>query len=104
MDSPESIISKAWIHSHEEDSGDEMVFRPAAYPYPRSRGRTGYDLHPDGALGLTGPSPEDKQQSAAGRWEMPKHDELLLTIPGEDKRKFTITSLSDDKLVLKKAG
>ena len=31
-------LVKRWVHSREEDDGERMVFRPAQYPFPRSRG------------------------------------------------------------------
>jgi len=43
-----SVIKRAqvagrWVHSHEEDTDDEMVFRAAdsGYAFPPSRGRAG---------------------------------------------------------------
>ena len=29
-----SVLNKRWLHSHEEDSENEMVFRPSTYPFP----------------------------------------------------------------------
>ena len=39
-----------WIHSHEEDTDTEMVFRPASFNFPPARGRKGFELSPDGTL------------------------------------------------------
>lgn len=102
MESPSSQIKQAWLHSHEEDSADEMVFRPAAFEFPRSRGRAGYEFRRDGSVVVSGPSPEDKHGSKTGRWELKDPGELLLTIPGEPDRSFKITSITPDKLVLTK--
>ncbi len=33
-----------WMHSHEEDSGDVQVYRPADYDFPPARGRRGFEL------------------------------------------------------------
>jgi len=44
----ERIVRRCWVHSHEEDSDEEMVFRPAAYEFPPSRGRRSFELKPDG--------------------------------------------------------
>jgi hypothetical protein len=104
MNSPEAIITQAWIHSHEEDSGDELVFRPAAYSFPPSRGRTGYDLRSNGTLRLTGPSPEDRQSSSDGTWQLTEPGELVLNVAGQGVRRYVITSLSKDKLVLKRTN
>jgi hypothetical protein len=50
----ERILRRRWVHSHEEDSDEEMVFRPAAYELPPSRGRRSFELKPDGILAKGG--------------------------------------------------
>ncbi|MGA2134557.1 MAG: hypothetical protein ABSH50_19885 [Bryobacteraceae bacterium] len=100
-DSPAAAISQAWRHSHEEDSADEMVFRPATFAFPRSRGRAGYDFRADGSVTVSGPSPEDKQSTTEGHWELPASDTLILTLPNEI-RKLQIVSATPDKLVLRR--
>jgi len=30
-------LSGHWMHSHEEDRDDELVFRPASHQFPRAR-------------------------------------------------------------------
>ena len=47
---PPEVLQRAWVHSHEEDTGAEMVFRPAGYSFPRSRGRRSFELTPGGKL------------------------------------------------------
>lgn len=37
-----------WLHAREEDSEDELVFRPEGYPLPLARGRREIELHADG--------------------------------------------------------
>ena len=36
-----TCILGQWIHSHEEDAKGVMVYRPANYSFPPSRGRVG---------------------------------------------------------------
>lgn len=55
----ERILRRCWVHSHEEDSDEEMVFRPAAYELPPSRGRRSFELKPDGILAEGGIGPTD---------------------------------------------
>ncbi len=38
-----SRLCQRWIHSHEEDTDTEMVYRPADFAFPPSRGRTGFE-------------------------------------------------------------
>jgi len=65
--SPE--LFRHWVHSHEEDSGDLRVYRPAGYSFPPARGRRGFELAPDGSYSGHGPGPTDKPVSTGGRWE-----------------------------------
>jgi hypothetical protein len=64
-------IEGRWVHSHEEDTDDEMVFRSDAsgYDFPRSRGRESLELRPDGSYGGVVPGPVDKPEpSGEGEW------------------------------------
>ena len=56
-----------WVHSYEEDTESEMVYRPAAFAFPPSRGRTGFEFSPGGACTVIGIAPTDgSQKSASG--------------------------------------
>jgi hypothetical protein len=63
-------LARRWLHSHEEDTEDEMVFRAAdsGYSFPPSRGREALELHPDGSYGGTVPGPTDKPAPVEGEW------------------------------------
>ena len=70
-----------WVHSHEEDSEDEMVFRLASsgYEFPRSRGREALELRPDGSYGGVVPGPTDKPEaSGEGEWAVVDGNKLVL--------------------------
>ena len=56
------------MHSHEEDTDDEIVYRSATsgYEFPRSRGREALELHPDGSYGGVVPGPADKPGRCRG--------------------------------------
>src|SRR5690242_6845650 len=45
-----ALVGKTWLHSHEDDRGDTIVYRPNSYDFPRSRGRTGFMLEADGSV------------------------------------------------------
>ena len=49
-------LAGRWVHSHEEDTGDEMVFRSADYAFPPSRGRESIELRADGSYAGTSPA------------------------------------------------
>ena len=93
-----------WVHSHEEDSETDQVFRPADYAFPPSRGRTGFQLNPDGSLVKIGPGPTDSPQAQRGQWELTAEDSLVLRVEStsEASQSKQIRSLEKDKLVLKK--
>ena len=98
MDAHPHLIQE-WIHSHEEDKGKTMVFRPPSYDFPLSRGRQSLNLQKGGLLTEGGPGPTDRSQSSDGTWQVDGKT-LMLQKPGEAERKFEIASSSPDKLVL----
>jgi hypothetical protein len=84
------------MHSHEEDTDDRMVFRPASYRFPPARGRTGFELKEDGALVEHGIGPTDRRTQSPGRWTL---EGKTLRVGG---RAYTIVSLDRDRLVVRK--
>lgn len=99
-----AALNQQWVHSHEEDTEREKVFRPSNYRFPPSRGRTGFALKPEGVVVETGPGPTDRPQEARGSWKMVDDDTLAFYEKGRAKPKRTmkILSLVKDKLVVKK--
>jgi hypothetical protein len=70
MASPDQVAGR-WVHSHEEDTPDEMVFRSADYAFPPSRGREAIELRPDGSYAGTVPGPVDKPVAGdTGEWAL----------------------------------
>ena len=55
-----------WRHSHEEDSGDVRVYRPADWAFPPARGRRGLEFRPDGKMLVLGPGPDDRPETREG--------------------------------------
>jgi hypothetical protein len=93
-----------WVHSHEEDTATETVFRPVSFAFPRSRGRSAMVLKPDGGLVETGPDPTDRPQESQGTWTLEGEDILSLneTEKKKPKRTLKIVSLDKDRLVVRK--
>jgi lipocalin-like protein len=95
------ILHRRWVHSHEEDTGADQVFRPASYSFPPSRGRSAFDLHPDGSYGDSGPGPTDKpEQRGDGTWKL-EGDKLELHAGDGTTRVLKIESASPDRLVVR---
>ena len=70
MIDPEQLQGR-WVHSHEEDTEDEIVFRAesSGYDFPRSRGREALELNPDGSYGGDGAG-ADRQARGDRRGEV----------------------------------
>jgi hypothetical protein len=97
------IIGRKWLHSHEEDGAVESVFRPSTYNFPRSRGRTGFELMQDGTAVVHGPGPNDAPQQVPAKWTLGGENELCLHLPSQETRKYQVLSAEPDRLVVKKA-
>jgi hypothetical protein len=97
-------LQKRWLHSHEEDTDTERVYRPASFSFPRSRGRTGFELRPDKTLVDVGIAPTDAPRELAGTWDLQGEGEksLLLKPAGAAPTRLDIISVSPDRLVVRK--
>jgi hypothetical protein len=96
---PERLQGR-WLHSHEEDTDDEIVYRSASsgYDFPRSRGREALELHPDGSYGGVVPGPADKPEAVAGgNWTLEDGNKLVLP-----DRTLEVTSAEGDVLRVKR--
>jgi hypothetical protein len=98
------LLHKRWIHSHEEDNGNEMVFRPSTFSFPRSRGRAGFQLRPDKSLVEIGIGSTDVPVEKTGKWEIDPGGVLKLFKPGENKpdQILKITSVGPEKLIVQR--
>jgi hypothetical protein len=98
------VLHQCWVHSHEEDTATEMVFRPAHYAFPPSRGRVGFDLKPDGTYADIGIAPADGPSRTEGTWQLLGADTLALQSGGQEKtqRALKIVSADSDRLIIKR--
>jgi hypothetical protein len=94
-------LTKAWLHSREEDTATTSVYRPASYPFPPARGRNGFELKPDGSLLESGPGPTDKTQKTIGTWRLIDDDTLELAT-GTRSKTLKIKSVEADRLLVVK--
>lgn len=98
-----NLINKRWLHSHEEDTDSEMVFRPSTFAFPPSRGRSGFELGPDGSAVTISPGPTDVPQEGGGKWALDGTNRLSVHLPdAQQARTFNILSAAPDRLVVKK--
>ena len=101
---PEKVLTNRWIHSHEEDTPAEMVFRNASFDFPRSRGRSGFELRPDRSMVEIQPGAADEGEETKGKWELRQDNDLVFFKPGakEPARTLKIISADKDRLVVAK--
>jgi len=99
-----NALHRQWVHSHEEDTETEKVYRPASFAFPRSRGRAAMTLKPDGDLVETGIGPTDRPRQSQGTWKLDEGDTLSIYEEGKKKptRTMKIVSLDKERLVVRK--
>ena len=99
-----TALHQHWVHSHEEDTETEKVYRPASYSFPPSRGRTSFDIKPDGKVVEHGIAPTDRSVETLGTWKLQDESTLALYAKGSAKptRVMHIVSVDKERLVLKR--
>ena len=102
-DATAELLQKRWIHSHEEDSDTEMVFRPASFKFPPSRGRAGFDLKRNQSYIDIGIAPADGPVESTGTWKL-QDNQLQLFKPSSPapSRTLSIVTVDKDRLVVRK--
>jgi hypothetical protein len=93
-------LERRWVHSHEDDTEREIVFRPADYRFPPSRGRRSFELGADGTLVEQGPGPADAPFESRGTWTL-EGNELILRGPA-GAEVLHVASVDDDRLVVRR--
>lgn len=81
-----------------------MVFRPAEFAFPRSRGRTSFELKADGSMIDHGIGAGDAATETRGSWSEPASGKLAFFHGAEKKaeRVLKIIRAEPDRLVLEK--
>lgn len=97
----EALCGK-WVHSHEEDTDDKTVFRPATHDLPPSRGRLSLDLRPDGTYVENAPGPVDLPEETTGSWTLEGGRLVLRSESGEPTRSWEVATLDSNRLAMKR--
>jgi hypothetical protein len=97
-------LHRRWVHAHEEDTEEELVFRPAEYELPPSRGRMAFELRPDGTFREEGLGAADVPEQASGSWKLEDEERIVLSggATGGVPRVMSISSCSSERLVILK--
>jgi hypothetical protein len=98
-----AVLHGSWLRSTEEDTPTEIVYRPAAYKFPPSRGREGIKLSDNGALTHSGIGANDVASARAGRWLLKDRALHLLFDDAKSTRQvLQLVSASAARLVVKR--
>lgn len=101
--SERALLHRHWVHSHEEDTATERVYRPAEFPFPPSRGRTGFDLKPDHRCTAFEIAPADGSEEYSATWELDADDRLTIY---DDRRRpvrvLQVVAVDAERLVVRK--
>jgi hypothetical protein len=97
------ILCRHWVHSREEDTATEMVFRPSTLKLPPSRGRFSFELKADGGITEHRIGATDRSAISEGTWSLEDNENLnIYSAQTDSNRIFNIVSVTPEKLVVKK--
>ena len=98
-------VSGRWVHAHEEDTENEMVFRPAGTDLPPARGRMAFELRADGTFAETGLGAADVPEEGTGSWAL--EGDLITLSQGATQgvpREMEVVAADENRLVVKRRG
>ena len=100
---PEELIG-AWIHSHEDDTEEVKVYRPASYAFPPARGREGFEIKEGGECMYHGIAPADGSASEPASWSWEDGNRLVITpkAAGASEMRMEVVSVGEGMLKVKK--
>lgn len=84
------LLQKTWLHSHEEDQGDIITYRPNTYDFPPSRGRTGFSFNEDNGFVQYELAPADGLEERVGKWKMSGRDEIHVIFEDGSHQNFVL--------------
>ncbi len=96
-------VSGRWVHAQEEDTEDEMVFRPAGTVLPPSRGRMTFELRTDGTFAEAGLGATDVPEEATGNWAL--EGDMLTLSKGATQgvpREMEVVTADEERLIVRK--
>ncbi|KAA9338394.1 hypothetical protein F0P96_06045 [Hymenobacter busanensis] len=103
--SPEmKVLFRTWLHAHEEDQGDVLVYRPNTYSFKPSRGRTGFAFDPNGLFTQYDIAPTDGMEGRRGQWTAENDHTLRISLQDqhEPDYRLEIVSLTPELLQVRR--
>lgn len=97
MNLPSSVFGR-WLHFHEEDYEDIEVYRPSSEDFPRSRGRRGFEIQPNGDFIHLDIGRGDAGTETTGQWELVAENRLRVTLENGNSYLLNLQEISSDEL------
>ncbi len=94
-------IFRRWVHSREEDSDDELVFRPPDYSFPPARGRAGLEFRASGEFVDLEIAPTDARRAVGGQWQVEEPNRVRVRFDDASRQPETFEIVEVDDGVLK---
>ena len=95
-------VSGRWVHAQEEDTEDEMVFRPAGTDLPPSRGRITFELRTDGTFAEAGLGATDVPEEATGNGPRGQHAHAEQGCDTGVPREMEVVTADEERLIVRK--
>ncbi len=89
-------LEGTWLISPEESAGTTLVYRPNTYPFPPSRGRTGFAIGTYGRFEQFDLSPTDGLAGRPGSWVIDRDKFLQIHLYDSPAPEYTLEILSLD--------
>jgi len=98
-----NLLVGQWQHSREEDTPTEMVYRPAGFPLPPSRGRSGLEFAEDGTFKRIGIGATDVSNVKEGSWQLDDVNAGHVRVEVEGQPQvLEIRDLKQDRMTVKR--
>jgi len=94
-------LNQKWTHSFEEDTAQEMVYRPGGYVLRKARGRNQFDLKENGEVVDRRIGKDDVPDPVIGSWKL-EGENLVINLSDGSEQVYPLKEVSPEKLVLKK--
>lgn len=93
-----------WLHSHEEDTAKEMVYRRDDFDFPPSRGRNGYEFRANKTCNYIGIAPQDGSTLEGCEWKVTgrKPKKISLSFVNGKATELDVVSIEKDRLVIRR--
>jgi hypothetical protein len=97
---PPPELFQDWVHSFEESSGQQKVYRPATFSFAPARGRDGFEIRQDGTFISHPIAPGDGNMTIEEKWLL--QDRELVVVGKGNRQRYKLISVTKEKLVLQR--